>query len=73
MINGVRCGDTEAVAGALDAISQSIQDMTDALKLMHGDVSVFSIFKVLFKVYTVILTDALFVKCMWILQSSMAL
>lgn len=73
VINGVRRGDTEAVAGALDAIGQSIQDMTDALKLMHGKVSVCSIFKVIFKVYTVILTDALFVKCMWILQSSMAL
>lgn len=73
MINGVRCGDTEAVAGALDAISQSIQDMTDALKLMHGEDSVCPVFKVLFKVYTMILTDAPFVKCMWILQSSMPL
>lgn len=72
VMNGVRSGDTEAVAGALDAISQSIQDMTDALKLMHGEVSVCSIFKVLFRFYTVILTDALFVKCMWIPQSSMA-
>lgn len=44
VINGVRYGDTEAVAGALDAISQSIQDMTDALKLMHGEVSVCSVF-----------------------------
>ncbi|XP_036000354.1 indoleamine 2,3-dioxygenase 2 isoform X2 [Fundulus heteroclitus] len=35
VINGVRCGDTEAVAKALDNISQSIQDMNDALKLMH--------------------------------------
>lgn len=35
VINGVRCGDTEAVAGALEEMSQSIQDMTDALKLMH--------------------------------------
>ncbi|XP_018525289.1 indoleamine 2,3-dioxygenase 1 [Lates calcarifer] len=35
VINGVRCGDTEAVARALEDISQSIQDMTDALKLMH--------------------------------------
>lgn len=37
VINGVRCGDTEAVARALDDISQSIHDMTDALKLMHGN------------------------------------
>ncbi|KAI3371913.1 hypothetical protein L3Q82_006786 [Scortum barcoo] len=36
VINGVRCGDTEGVARALENISQSIQDMTDALKLMHG-------------------------------------
>lgn len=36
VINGVRRGDTEAVAGGLEAISQSIQDMTEALKLMHG-------------------------------------
>ncbi|XP_042344443.1 indoleamine 2,3-dioxygenase 1 [Plectropomus leopardus] len=35
VINGVRSGDTEAVARALEDISQSIQDMTDALKLMH--------------------------------------
>ncbi|XP_038559968.1 indoleamine 2,3-dioxygenase 1 isoform X1 [Micropterus salmoides] len=35
VINGVRCGDTEAVARALEDISQSLQDMTDALKLMH--------------------------------------
>ncbi|XP_076586197.1 indoleamine 2,3-dioxygenase 1 [Chaetodon auriga] len=35
VINGVRSGDTQAVAGALEGISQSIQDMTDALKLMH--------------------------------------
>ncbi|KAK5910322.1 hypothetical protein CesoFtcFv8_004167 [Champsocephalus esox] len=43
VINGVRCGDTEAVAAALEEISQSMQDMTDALKLMHDyvDPSVF--------------------------------
>ncbi|XP_060893862.1 indoleamine 2,3-dioxygenase 1 isoform X1 [Labrus mixtus] len=35
VINGVRCGDTEAVARALEGISQSIQDMTDTFKLMH--------------------------------------
>ncbi|KAM4746402.1 indoleamine 2,3-dioxygenase 1 [Anableps anableps] len=35
VINGVRCSDTEAVTKALDNISQSIQDMNDALKLMH--------------------------------------
>ncbi|XP_040010393.1 indoleamine 2,3-dioxygenase 1 [Xiphias gladius] len=35
VINGVRCGDTENVARALEDISQSLQDMTDALKLMH--------------------------------------
>lgn len=35
VINGVRCGDTETVARALEDISQSIQNMTDALKLMQ--------------------------------------
>ncbi|XP_078105970.1 indoleamine 2,3-dioxygenase 1 [Sander vitreus] len=35
VINGVRCGDTEAVATALDTVCQSLQDMTDALKLMQ--------------------------------------
>ncbi|XP_068422766.1 indoleamine 2,3-dioxygenase 1 [Clinocottus analis] len=35
VINGVRCGDTETVARALEDISQSIQDMTDTLKLMQ--------------------------------------
>ncbi|XP_047237501.1 indoleamine 2,3-dioxygenase 2-like [Girardinichthys multiradiatus] len=35
VINGVRCGHMEAVAKALENISQSIQDMNDALKLMH--------------------------------------
>ncbi|XP_069555906.1 indoleamine 2,3-dioxygenase 1 isoform X2 [Brachyistius frenatus] len=35
VVNGVRCGDTEAVARALEDISHSIQDMTDALKLMQ--------------------------------------
>ncbi|MED6246496.1 hypothetical protein ATANTOWER_018825 [Ataeniobius toweri] len=37
VINGVRCGHMEAVAKALENISQSIQDMNDALKLMHGE------------------------------------
>lgn len=36
VINGVRCGDTEVVATALGTISQSIEDMTDTLKLMQG-------------------------------------
>ncbi|XP_074494578.1 indoleamine 2,3-dioxygenase 1 [Sebastes fasciatus] len=35
VINGVRRGDTETVARALEDISQSIQDMIDALKLMQ--------------------------------------
>uniref|UniRef100_A0A3Q3S0Y8 Indoleamine 2,3-dioxygenase 1 n=1 Tax=Mastacembelus armatus TaxID=205130 RepID=A0A3Q3S0Y8_9TELE len=35
VINGIRGGDTQAVARALDNIGQSIQDMTDALKLMQ--------------------------------------
>lgn len=35
VINGVRCGDIEGVTKALDTISKSLQDMTDALKLMH--------------------------------------
>ncbi|XP_068560201.1 indoleamine 2,3-dioxygenase 1 [Cebidichthys violaceus] len=35
VINGVRCGDTETVARALEVISQSLQDMTDKLKLMQ--------------------------------------
>ncbi|XP_037337570.1 indoleamine 2,3-dioxygenase 1 [Pungitius pungitius] len=35
VINGVRCGDTETVATGLEVISQSIQDMTDKLKLMQ--------------------------------------
>ncbi|XP_010744394.1 indoleamine 2,3-dioxygenase 1 [Larimichthys crocea] len=35
VINGVRCGDTEAVARALEEVSQSVEEMTDALKLMH--------------------------------------
>lgn len=42
VINGVRCGDTEAVAKALEKISQSIQDMNDALKLMHGKNSLYN-------------------------------
>ncbi|XP_034548992.1 indoleamine 2,3-dioxygenase 1 [Notolabrus celidotus] len=35
VINAVKCGDTEALAQALENIGQSIQDMTDKLKLMH--------------------------------------
>ncbi|XP_005808551.1 indoleamine 2,3-dioxygenase 2-like [Xiphophorus maculatus] len=35
VINGVKCGDTDAVTKALQNIGQSIQDMNDALKLMH--------------------------------------
>ncbi|XP_041855490.1 indoleamine 2,3-dioxygenase 1 [Melanotaenia boesemani] len=35
VINGVRCDDSEAVARGLENISQSIQDMTDALRLMQ--------------------------------------
>ncbi|XP_040898519.1 indoleamine 2,3-dioxygenase 1 [Toxotes jaculatrix] len=35
VINSVRCSDTETVARALEDISQSIQNMTDALKLMQ--------------------------------------
>lgn len=36
VIDSARCGDTEALTKALEDISQSMQDMTDALKLMHG-------------------------------------
>lgn len=36
VFDGVKCGDTELVARALEDISQSIQDMTDALKMMQG-------------------------------------
>ncbi|XP_035497015.1 indoleamine 2,3-dioxygenase 1 [Scophthalmus maximus] len=35
VINGVKCGDTAAVARALEDISQSLQDMTDIFKLMQ--------------------------------------
>ncbi|XP_076020807.1 indoleamine 2,3-dioxygenase 1 isoform X2 [Genypterus blacodes] len=35
VINGVRCGQADAVAKGLEDISQSIQEMTDRLKLMH--------------------------------------
>ncbi|XP_029019862.1 indoleamine 2,3-dioxygenase 1 [Betta splendens] len=35
VIDGVQRGDAEAVARALEDISQSIQDMTDALKMMQ--------------------------------------
>ncbi|XP_019740982.1 indoleamine 2,3-dioxygenase 1 isoform X1 [Hippocampus comes] len=35
VINGVRCGDTNAVAKALRDISQSIESMVDCLKQMH--------------------------------------
>ncbi|XP_056274027.1 indoleamine 2,3-dioxygenase 1 [Pseudoliparis swirei] len=35
VINGVRCGDSETVARALEDISQSIQDMTEKFKLIH--------------------------------------
>lgn len=52
VINGVRCGDTEAVAGALEDISQSIQDMTDALKLMHGNHSNITYVSVLVFIYS---------------------
>lgn len=38
VINGIRCGQADAVAKALEDISQSIQEMTDRLKLMHGTV-----------------------------------
>ncbi|XP_030593273.1 indoleamine 2,3-dioxygenase 1 [Archocentrus centrarchus] len=43
VINGVRCSDTEAVARGLEIISKSIEDMTDALRLMqvYVDPSVF--------------------------------
>lgn len=36
VVGGVSCGDSEAVARALGDISKSLQDMTDALKQMHG-------------------------------------
>ncbi|KAM7391846.1 hypothetical protein PAMP_022502 [Pampus punctatissimus] len=35
VINGVRCGDTDAVTKALEEISQSIQEMTETLKMMQ--------------------------------------
>ncbi|KAM4616717.1 indoleamine 2,3-dioxygenase 1 [Polymixia lowei] len=43
VINGVRCGDVDAVAKALEDISRSLKGMTDALKLMqvHVEPSVF--------------------------------
>ncbi|XP_047447403.1 indoleamine 2,3-dioxygenase 1 [Mugil cephalus] len=50
VINGVRCGDTEAVTRALEDISQSIQDMTDALKLMHDYVEP-SVFYGIMRIY----------------------
>ncbi|XP_028313298.1 indoleamine 2,3-dioxygenase 1 isoform X2 [Gouania willdenowi] len=37
VINGVRNGDAEMVALALERIAESIEEMNDALKLMHGD------------------------------------
>ncbi|XP_061623311.1 indoleamine 2,3-dioxygenase 1 isoform X3 [Phyllopteryx taeniolatus] len=36
VINGVRCGDTKAVAKALEDISQSIDGMAESLRLMQG-------------------------------------
>lgn len=39
VINGVRCGDSETVARALEDISQSIQDMTEKFKLIHGNLN----------------------------------
>ncbi|XP_068167043.1 indoleamine 2,3-dioxygenase 2-like [Antennarius striatus] len=38
VINGARSGDTKAVIRGLEVISQSIQDMTDRLNLMHAHV-----------------------------------
>lgn len=35
VLSGVSCGDTEVVTRALLEISQSLHDMTEALKLMH--------------------------------------
>jgi hypothetical protein len=35
-VNGVRRGDGEAVADALEVLQQSLQDMRDTLKLLHG-------------------------------------
>ncbi|XP_024909052.1 indoleamine 2,3-dioxygenase 1 isoform X2 [Cynoglossus semilaevis] len=39
VIKSVRSGDCEALARALEVISQSLQDMTDALKLIHDYVN----------------------------------
>lgn len=50
VINGVRYDDTEAVTRALEEISQSIQDMTDALKLMHAYVEP-SVFYGIMRIY----------------------
>ncbi|XP_062274327.1 indoleamine 2,3-dioxygenase 1 [Scomber scombrus] len=50
VINGVRCGDTDSVAKALEDISQSIQDMTEALKLMHAYVEP-SVFYGIMRIY----------------------
>ncbi|CAB1321934.1 unnamed protein product [Coregonus sp. 'balchen'] len=36
VINGVQCGDAETVTRALEEISQAMEGMTDALKLMHA-------------------------------------
>lgn len=52
VINGVRCGETKAVARALEDISQSIQDMTDALKLMQGNHSNITYVLVLVFIYS---------------------
>ncbi|XP_077378387.1 indoleamine 2,3-dioxygenase 1 isoform X1 [Festucalex cinctus] len=38
VINGLRCGDTEAVAKGLQDISQSIDSMAECLRLMHEHV-----------------------------------
>ncbi|XP_059193173.1 indoleamine 2,3-dioxygenase 1 [Centropristis striata] len=50
VINGVRSGDSEAVARALEDTSQSLQDMTDALKLMHAYVEP-SVFYGIMRIY----------------------
>ncbi|XP_035591872.1 indoleamine 2,3-dioxygenase 2-like isoform X5 [Oncorhynchus keta] len=36
VINGVQCGDAETVISALEEISQAMEGMTDALKLLHA-------------------------------------
>ena len=75
LVNGVRRGDSDAVADALEVLQQTLQDMRDTLKLLHGKPAgqpLHGTSTRLPHLPTLTLSIALLTQCMWSRPSSTA-